>query len=135
MRVFDAGNPASPALTKSVIASGSTTPVSITVFNNNVYVAGDQLYSYDLQLGQRVDNPPAFLADPVAGFSFRDQRVGPYRHLPSRQPQRTAAVGRSRRMRRPQTAGRLYLLTDDSVEIWSTSTTAPQPPRRRSASH
>ncbi|HEY2322884.1 MAG TPA: hypothetical protein VGJ82_08470, partial [Thermoanaerobaculia bacterium] len=123
-------------LTKSVAAPGSTTPVSIVLFNNNVYVTGDQLYSYDLQLTQRTDTPPSFQPDAVAGFAFKDQRIASVGTCllisRSAQPQWTVpAVIRSV----AQTTGRLYILTDDSVEIWSLSAMAPQPARRRSVAH
>lgn len=136
VRLYDASNPANPELTKSTATAGSATPVSIALSNNTVYLAGDQLYSYDLQLAQRTDTPPAFQTDPVAGFAFKDQRVASIGTclLVSRsaQPQwLTPAAIRSV----AQTAGRLYLLTDDSLEIWSTSTTPQQPARRRSVTH
>jgi hypothetical protein len=131
MRAYDGST-----LVKSVIAPGTTTPVSITVFNNNVYVAGEQLYSYDLQLGQRTDNPPAFQADPVAGFSFRDQRIAGFGTclLVSRSAQPQWSVPAPIRSI-AQSAGKLYLLTDDSLEIWSLSTTPQQPARHRATSH
>ncbi|HEY2093086.1 MAG TPA: hypothetical protein VGJ81_14460 [Thermoanaerobaculia bacterium] len=147
VRLYDVSNAASPVLSKSVVSAGSTTPVSIAFANNTVYVAGDTLYSYDAQLTTRSDIPPAFQADPIAGFTFRDQRVASSGNClfasRSVQPQwlslpsltatnaATPAVVRSV----AQSAGKLYLLTDDSLEIWSTSNTAPQASRRRSARH
>lgn len=137
VRLYDVSNAAAPVLTKGVAAGGATTPVSIALANNNVYVAGDQLYSYDLQLAQRTDTPPAFQADPVAGFAFKDQRVASLGTclLVSRsaQPQWSSVPAAIRSV--AQTAGRLYLLTDDSLEIWSLSTSAQGPPRRRSVTH
>ena len=137
VRAYDASNPASPLLTKSVAASGSNTPTSIALFNNSVYVAGDQLYTYDLQLANRTDNPPAFQPDAVAGFAFRDQRLAALGTclLVSRsaQPQWPPVPAVIRSI--AQTPGRLYLLTDDSLEMWSLSATAQQPARRRSAGH
>ncbi|HEX3110730.1 MAG TPA: hypothetical protein VHU41_16655, partial [Thermoanaerobaculia bacterium] len=118
VRLYDTSNPAAPVLTRSVVAGGATTPVSIALSNNNVYVAGDQLYSYDLQLAQRTDTPPAFQADPVAGFAFKDQRVASLGTclLVSRsaQPQWSSVPAVIRSV--AQTAGTLYLLTDDSLE-------------------
>jgi hypothetical protein len=149
VRLYDVSNPASPVLSKSVTAPGSTTPVSITFLNNIVYVAGDSLYAYDAQLTHRDDYPPSFQPDPIAGFAFRDQRLAFAGNclFASRaaQPQwilpplslllavnaATPAAARSV----AQASGRLYVLTDDSLEIWSMSTTAPQAPRRRAAQH
>lgn len=144
VRLYNVSTSALPVLVRSVASGGSTTPVSIAFLNNNVYVAGDKLYTYDAQLSQRTDGPDAFQPDAVAGFTFRDQRVGVVGNClfvsSSAQPvwlnppllvlakALVPAVVRSV----AQTTGRLYLLTDDSLEIWSTSTTAPQAPRHRS---
>ncbi|HEX7191631.1 MAG TPA: hypothetical protein VF381_08680 [Thermoanaerobaculia bacterium] len=146
VRLYDVSNPAAPVLMKSAAAAGSTTPVSIAVFDR-VYVAGDMLYAYDLQLAQRLDEPPAFQPDAVAGFAFRDQRVGNFGTclLISRSAQPQAISPPLLFLGNPpvpsvirsvaQSSGRLYLLTDDSLEIWSTSTSPQQPSRRRSARH
>jgi hypothetical protein len=147
VRVYNVAAATSPQLTRSTVAAGSTTPVSIAFANNSVYVAGDRLYSYDAQLSQRTDNLAAFQPDAVTGFTFKDQRVAVVGTclFASRGPQPqwltppllgatnapVPAVVRSV----AQAAGRLYLLTDDSLEIWSQSTTAPPPARRRAAGH
>jgi hypothetical protein len=145
VRAYDATAATSPMLTRSVAAAGSTTPVSIAFANNTLYVVGDKLYSYDPQLAQRTDNLGAYQTDPTGAFAFKDQRIraeGSCAFLSrSVQPQwltlpqlsasnaTLPAVVRSI----AQTAGRLYILTDDSLEIWSTSPTAPQAPRHRAA--
>jgi hypothetical protein len=147
VRSYDISNPASPVVIRSVTAPGSNTPVSIAVLNNTVYVAGDKLYAYDAQLSQRSDNPPAFQPDAITGFTFRDQRLAPSGNclLVSRSPQpqwisqlllvlSNAAMPSIVRST-AQASGRLYVLTDDSLEIWSTTTAAPQPSRRRSVRH
>jgi hypothetical protein len=135
------------SLIRSVAAPGITTPVSITVTPNFVYVAGERLYLYDAQLTQHGDRGGAFQPDPSGPFTIKDQRVHaengcafisrgvqpewdmyPLLVL-SRVP--VPAVVRSV----ASTPGRFYLLTDDSLEIWALDTTATQPPRRRAAGH
>jgi hypothetical protein len=145
VRAYDATAASSPVLTRSVAAAGSTTPVSIAFANNTLYVVGDKLYSYDPQLAQRTDNLGAYQTDPTGAFAFKDQRIraeGGCAFLSrSVQPQwltlpqlsasnaSLPAVVRSI----AQTAGRLYILTDDSLEIWSPSTSASPAPRHRAA--
>jgi hypothetical protein len=147
VRLYNISTPALPVLVRSVAAAGSTTPVSIAFLNNRLFVAGEQLYTYDAQLSQRVDGADTFQPDSVAGFTFKDQRVGGVGNclFVSRGAQPAWLTPPSLVLTKAlvpavvrsvaQTAGRLYLLTDDSLEIWSTSTTAPQPARRRSVNH
>jgi hypothetical protein len=147
VRLYNVSTPGSPVLIKSVAAAGSTTPVSIAFLNNELFVAGDKRYTYDAALSQRVDGPDTFQPDAVAGFAFKDQRVAGVGNclFVSRSAQPawvtppllvlTKALVPAIVRSVAQTAGRLYLLTDDSLEIWSTSTTAPQAPRHRSVNH
>jgi hypothetical protein len=138
---------AHPSLLASRATEGSKTPVSIAADDQLVTVLGERLYTYTRAALTLVQTQ----LDPFLGLSganaYTDQRVrldsgclavagrGPTTITPTTilLPARTYdAPSFVRSM--ASVPGTIYLLTDYSLEVLSTSP-LPQPPRRRAATH
>ena len=142
VRVIDATDAAHPNALASIAAEGSQAPVSIAFSNGTVYVLGDKLYAYsEASLAKTGEFLGAFSGD-TTGTTFVDQRIAidgtcgfvtgrapapQFFSVPQWTPASTAAVPAAVRSI-ASIPGRLYILTDDSLEIWST-TALPKPPR------
>jgi len=147
IRVVDITDPLHPAQLAAHASEGSRPPQSIAVSTDTVYVLGDQLYSYSASsLAAGPAQFAAYADDPTGVIAYVDQRVridgscalvsgrafSPTffnASVPPWSALSTLAVPAA--VRSVATLpGRIYLLTDDSVEVWST-TALPKPPRRR----
>lgn len=149
VRLYNTGNdPLHPSLLSSVAASGSRTPVSLAMSNGSLYVLGDRLYVYPAaDLTQHTENLAAYQSDPGGAFAYVDQRIridGACTWITGRSfsPQlfQTSQWSGAASIDVPapvrsvaQPPGRIYLLTDDSLEVLATDQGAPAP--RRRASH
>ena len=143
IRVFDVHDAAHPATVATAAAEGTRAPVAIADAGGIVYVLGEKLYEYgDASLAKMGE-----LLDPYAGdangTTYPDQRIavdgacgfltgrtpGPqFLAVPQWTPLATLAVPAAVRSV-SSIPGRLFLLTDNSLEIWST-TPLPKPARR-----
>ena len=143
VRVYEAVDALHPSLVTSRATEGTRTPVSIAAASGTVFVLGDRLYAYDAgSLTSTSTQLDAWTADSSNALTYVDQRV----HAESGctlvtgrtfavQPIGEAAIATLPAAVKSIAAqgDRLLLLTDYSLEIWSKSTTAPKPPRRRAA--
>ena len=138
VRSYSLADPLHPSVIASIAAEGSKTPVSIAV-TDNVYVGGEKLYVYTPGLTKLGEQYDSYQPDLVNGLQYNDQRVradGGCVIVSARTftPQFTSgaatpqvpAVVRSI----ASVPGRFYVLTDDSLEVWSSQPAAP-PARRR----
>jgi hypothetical protein len=146
VRVLDITDPAHPAQTATRAAEGSKTPASIAFSNGTVYVLGEKLYSYAPQSLANVGTQFDSFAAVTGGNVYADQRVridgncaaitarsfAPQLYTTSA-PSQWSAVGTfdsPSLVRSVVTVpGTIYLLTDHSLEVWTTGTLA-KPPRR-----
>jgi hypothetical protein len=138
VRVYDVKDPQHPALAASIPTEGTRPPQSIA----GAYVLGEKLYQYSDTLQKTGEFLGTFAGDPN-GTTYADQRVavdssgcgfitgrapGPqFFSVPAWTPTSTLAVPAAVRSIGSY-QGRLFLLTDDSLEIWSTSP-LPKPAR------
>jgi hypothetical protein len=134
-----------PTMGASRASEGSKVPTSIAFANNTIYVLGERLYSYSPQalanIGTQFD---AFTT--ASGNVYADQRVrtdGTCGVISARafspqlygtsNPAQWSAAGSfdSPSLVRSiaSVPGTMYVLTDHSLEVWSTGT-LPKPPRR-----
>ncbi len=140
VRVYDMTDPLHPSLLVSHAAEGSATPVSIAESSGTVYVLGDKLYAYDeSSLTKTGEQFAAYQPDLSGVFAYVDQRIridGGCGFVSGRSaaPQLFALPSWTASTAPPVPAsvravaavpGRLYLLTDDSVELWSTQPVIP----------
>jgi hypothetical protein len=145
IRIFDIGDPAHPQLLASRKSEGTRLPTSIAYGNGTVYVLGEKLYTYDDALAKRAELFDSYVDDPSIGVTYADQRVrfqDGCLALTGRQysPQlfsNTVAAVAAPVTPSPARAiasqpGRLYVLTDHSLEIWA-SAPLPRPSRMRAA--
>ena len=138
VRTYSLDDPLHPLMLASTATEGSKTPVSITSAGN-IYVLGDKLYSYNASLAKIGEQYDSYQADLTNTLQYTDQRV---RHdgnciLVSG---RTFAPQFTSGDARPEVpavvksiaaiAGRFYVLTDDSIEVWSNRAATPAPRRR-----
>ena len=138
IRVYSVGNPTMPDLVASQPTEGARPPQSISAF----YVLGEKLYQYSDTLQKTGEFLGDFAGDPN-GTTYADQRVavngncgfvtgrapGPqFFSLPSWTPTATLPVPAAVRSIWFY-AQELFLLTDDSLEIWSPSP-LPKPARQ-----
>jgi hypothetical protein len=139
--ITDAFHP-SPVATRAT--EGSTPPVSVTGAAGTVYVLGEKLYAYSDDALTKTGEQLASYQTDTTGATYVDQRVridggcgfisgrgaAPQLFtLPQWTPASAPTVPALVRSV-ASTSGRLYLLTDDSVDLWSTQT-PPSEPRRR----
>jgi hypothetical protein len=145
IRAYDISDPLHPSMLATRSPDGTRAPESITTANGALYVIGDRLYSYDaVTLASTSTQLDAWTADPTGALTYIDQRIradGGCAVVTGRTftpqlftlPQLAAsapiaAPGAVKSLASQN--GRLLLLTDYSLEIWSTGTTAPKQRRR-----
>jgi hypothetical protein len=147
IRVLDVSDPAHPRQLGSRAPEGTRLPLSIAYSNGIVYVLGEKLVQYNENDLSKIAEPlGAYVDDPALGVTYADQRVridGGCLAMTGRQyspqlfstalaPQASFATPSAARGIAAQ-PGRLYVLTDHSLEVWSS---APLPlPARRHAVH
>ncbi|MEK6373424.1 MAG: hypothetical protein AABO58_12095 [Acidobacteriota bacterium] len=146
IRVLDISDPAHPRQLASRASEGTRLPLSIAYANGVVYVLGEKLVQYaEGDLSKLAEPLGAYVDDPALGVTYADQRVridGGCLAITGRQysPQLfTTALAPQASFATPSAAraiaaqpGRLYVLTDHSLEIWSASP-LPVPLKRRAA--
>jgi WD40 repeat protein len=145
LRAYDAADPLHPSLVAARATDGTRAPVSLAAANGTLFVLGDRLFTYDANsLAPAATLLDDWTADPSAALAYVDQRI--YADAGC-----TLATGRTFAVQPiGETAtsigsvpaavksiavqnGRLLLLTDDSIEIWSKSPAAPPSGRRRAS--
>jgi hypothetical protein len=146
VRVVDVSDALHPSQLAARAAEGAQPPVSIAFGAGTVFVLGEKLYLYNEALVKTGEQYPAYAADPTSGVAYIDQRVrvdGSCVLVSGRSfaPEVLAfpglAVAQTLAMPAAvksavSAGGRLYLLTDYSLEVLS-SGSAPPPARRRIA--
>lgn len=147
IRAYSITDPQHPSLVTSRATEGATAPVSIAAAAGSVYVLGEKLYVYnDSTLTKSGEQLASFQSDPSQGWSYVDQRVrvdGSCGFISGRSaspqlyavPQwsSTAAPTVPAAVRSVATLpGEIFLLTDDSIEVWTTQAAPPLPRRRPS---
>ena len=144
IRVVDISDPAHPRQIGSRAVEGTRPPVSIAYAAGVISVLGEKLYRYDENLAKIAEPLGAYVDDASIGVSYADQRVridggcvavtgrqfspqlftSNFTSLPSFP---TPSPARAISMQ----GGRLYVLTDHSLEIWGT--VAPKAGRKHAA--
>jgi hypothetical protein len=149
VRVYDVGNAAHPVQIASRATEGSPSPVSIAAAGGTLYVLGEKLYAYDgATLSKSGEQLPSYVNVPGAPVTFVDQRVraaGGCGLVSGRASDAAlyattspaAWSATATQFPSPSTVRSLaqlgpafYLLTDHSLEIWS-SAPMPSLPRNR----
>lgn len=148
LRIFNVTNPLSPSLTGSRPSEGNPVSVAWSTAQRAVYALGEKLYVYDeTSLTKSGELLGSWQSDPTGRVTYVDQRVrisggcamvagrsyspqffsvtGPTTWIPSSTPPVPAAV-KSFHIE----GTTVYLLTDYSLEAWSTN---PRPETRRRA--
>lgn len=146
IRVLDVSDPAHPRQLTARTSEGTRLPMSIGYANGIVYVLGDKLYEYDDNLAKLGEPLGSYVDDPSIGVTYADQRVridGGCLAVSGRQfsPQLfSTALAPQPSFPTPSAAraiaaqpGRLYVLTDHSLEVWA-SAPLPAAARRRPSS-
>jgi len=138
IRVIDVSNPALPNILRARGIEGTRAPTAIAINGDTIYVLGDQLYSYSAtSLSNTGTQAVPFQNDPTATLRLAGncgvmsgQTFGPLLYaLPAFASQSAPAVPAPARSVAVQN-GSAFIVTDDSLEIWSASPlTAPA--RRR----
>lgn len=140
IRSIDVSDALHPSVTSSRPTEGSPPPVSIALGGGTVYVIGERLYAYSqpnlTKNGELLDS---YQPDPAGGTSYIDQHVAidgncgvmtgrkfspQFFTLPQWSSISSAAAPAATKSL-AFSAGRLYLLTDYSVEVWSSGATNP----------
>jgi len=147
VRTYDISNPLLPAQIASHAAEGVLPETGITVSGTTLYVLGEKMYTYDAAtLTKTGEQFSSFTPDPVNGLSAVDQHIradgtcgvmtgrsfgamllsfnSTIESPPFGSPSAARFVARQ--------PGVFYILTDHSLEIWSTSP-MPSLPRRHAA--
>lgn len=146
IRVLDVSDPAHPRQLASRASEGTRLPLSIAYSNGVVYVLGEKLAQYTETDLAKIGEPlGAYVDDPAIGVTYADQRVridGGCLAMTGRQysPQLfTTAMAPLPSFATPSPArsissqpGRIYVLTDHSLQIWSAAP-LPVPVKRRAA--
>jgi hypothetical protein len=145
IRVYDVADPYHPSQVISRTTEGARAPLSIAYANGTVYALGEKLYAYsEASLTKSGEPLGDYVNDATGAVTFADQRIradGNCAIVTGRSfaPQTFAlpAFTASNTFATPaavksiaSTPGKLYVLTDYSLEIWSTSP-LPKAPRRR----
>jgi hypothetical protein len=147
VRVFDVSDPRHPVQTASRAAEGSLPPVSIATSNGTAYALGEKLYAYDVALNKVGEQLGSYASVPGAPVTFVDQRVraangcavvsgraadATLYTLPAFTANATQFPSPSTVRSLAQLGTTFYVLTDHSLEIWS-SAPLPAPPRRHAS--
>ncbi|HEV7920159.1 MAG TPA: hypothetical protein VGR02_05150 [Thermoanaerobaculia bacterium] len=147
VRVLDVSDALHPTPLAARPTEGTQPPVSVAFGSGTVFVLGEKLYLYNDSLTAKTGEQfPAYAADPTGAVSYVDQRVrvdGACVFVTGRSfsPQfltfPSFAVAQSVEVPAAvkavvSAAGRLYLLTNYSLEVLSASS-PPAVPRRRAA--
>lgn len=138
VRAYSLADAQHPSAIASIAAEGTRTPVSIAA-SDNVYVDGDKLYIYSQNLTKIGEQYDSYQADLTNTLQYTDQRVradGGCVLVSARTfaPQFTTgattatvpAVVKSIAV----VPGRFYVLTDYSIEVWSSQPALPAGKRR-----
>jgi hypothetical protein len=147
IRSYDIADPFHPAQLAGHATEGARAPLSIAYANGTVYVLGERLYAYaESSLAKSSEPLGDYVNDATGAVTFADQRIRTDGNcaviggrnfslltfaLPAFSASTsfaTPAVVKSI----ASTPGRIYLLTDYSIEIWSTTPLAT-PARRRTS--
>ena len=145
IRILDVTDPAHPRQIAARVSEGTRLPVSIAFGNGVVYVVGEKLYQYDENLNKLGESLGAYVDDATLGVTYADQRVrvdggclvmtgrqfSPQLFTTAMSPQTSFATPSAARAIAAQ-PGRLYVLTDHSLEIWAAAA-LPAPARRHAA--
>jgi hypothetical protein len=139
IRSYSLADALHPSLIISIAAEGTKTPVSIAVSGANVYVDGEKLYVYNTSLTKTGEQFDSYQADLTNTLQYTDQRVradGGCVLVSARtfspqftagsQPLAVPAVVKSM----ASVPGRFYVLTDYSLEVWSSAGPVSMPRRR-----
>jgi hypothetical protein len=143
LHTFNVSDPFHPAQIAARGTEGERAPLSIAYANGTIYVLGEKLYAYDETSLSKTSEPlGAYVTDATGAVAYTDQQIRNDGNcaivtgrtfapqlvtLPSFAPSAsfsTPAVTKSV----ARTPGRLYVLTDYSLDIWSTSP-LPKPAR------
>jgi len=139
IRIFSVANPFSPSVTGSRPAEGNPVSVALSTEQRTVYALGDKLYAYDeASLSKTGELLGTFQTDPTGRVAYVDQKVrisggcalvvgrsyspqlysvtGPATWAPVPTPP-VPAAGKSFHIE----GTTIYLLTDYSLEVWSTN--------------
>jgi hypothetical protein len=145
IRVLDVSDPAHPRELAKRAIEGARAPMSIAYANGVVYVLGEKLYTYDETLAKIGEPLGAYIDDPALGVTYADQRVridggclaitgrafAPQLFTTSLAPLASFPAPSAARAIAAQ-PGRLYVLTDHSLEVWAAAP-LKAPARRRPA--
>ncbi|HKO55128.1 MAG TPA: hypothetical protein VJ276_04575, partial [Thermoanaerobaculia bacterium] len=147
VRVLDVSDALHPSQLAARAAEGTQPPVSIAFGAGTVFVLGEKLYLYNEALAKTGEPFPSYAGDPTSGLAYVDQRVhvdGNCVLITGRSftPELLTfpTLGVVQTLAMPaavksivSAGGRLYLLTDYSLEVLSTGAAPPPAPRRRAA--
>ena len=139
VRVIDVTNPALPNIVRTRATEGSRAPTAIAQSSGTIYVLGDQLYSYSSTSLTGSGQPVPFTNDPTATLRLAGacgvmsgHTFGPLLYaVPAFASQSAPSVPAPAQSIALQ-GGSLFIVTDDSLEIWSASA-LPAPARRHPA--
>jgi len=138
IRVIDVSNAALPNVVRTRAIEGSRAPTAIAQSGGTIYVLGDQLYSYSVSSLANVGTQAVpFTNDPTATLRLAGNcgvmsghTFGPLLYaVPGFASQAAPAVPAPAQSVAVQN-GSAFIVTDDSLEIWS-ATALPAPARRR----
>ena len=140
IRIVNITNPLFPQAVSARATEGATAPVSIAFASNTIFVLGEKLYAYSDATLQRIAQQDI---EPDAA-TYADQRIvisgscavvtgraatPALYSVPSLAP--AGSIDVPALVRSVAVSGdKLYLLTDDSLEVWTTGTPKPGPRRR-----
>jgi hypothetical protein len=138
IRVIGVSNAATPNILRSRAPEGSRAPTAIAQSGGTMYVVGHQLYSYSLSsLTNLGAQPLPFTNDPTAALRLAGtcgvmsgHTFGPLLYaVPGFASQSAPAVPAPAQSIALSANGSAFIVTDDSLEIWS-ATALPAPARR-----
>ncbi len=139
IRVINVASPAQPNILRSRTVEGTIPATSIAQSNGTIYVTGDKLYLYSESSLTGGSQPPPYSNDPTALMRVAGncgvlggRTFGPLLYsLPAFAAQAAQPVPAPVQSFATQN-GMVFIVTDDSLEIWS-ATPLPSPARRRTA--
>lgn len=143
IRAYDVTDATHPTMTASRAAEGAPSPISISTTNGTVYVLGEKLYTYNGALTKLAEPLGSYAS--AAGVTFVDQRVrtangcgvvsgrsvdATLYALPAFTATPTQFPSPSTVRSLAQLGPMFYLLTDHSLEVWSSAPMPPLPRKR-----